>query len=851
MATASFATASLRWTVADTGLHSELLDLETTGTYDRKNGSSQPIARVYDGASFYSSNAVAFSNGPLHRCPAHPRGYKLRSGEQVLTITFATLSPSPVLTVLVTPLQHAILIRVLSFVDSGGTVTQVDFPFMATRFGSSGAGGIGTDWWWAQCGARYWDTAERRVLLCIPLGAPVEQYNGNTFYHKSYVPTVADSPVNLGPSHAAAALVCAAEADNATLRERIAEAEYQYSARNGEKVRGLPAVSKLEIFWHTLSLPYLSLLSEYQRRAGAGRVLIGFSDWFDLVTGGIPEGIWFDDATLIAWAAAERAAGIEVGPHILGGITPRDSDYYVNTATGATAQLRRESGTSLNGDLASTVTSGTMALTSVPAAWPSAGQVVIETDGAFEIVNYSAKVGGGVTIANRAYHQSTMGAKDHQDGDIVYLLPLDAATSNYYLLAFDGGISNWLQRIADRAHALFGDIDLPTFFDEIEDLVASGFPAWLVYQYAVRLWTDICAPSCFASADGAGGSQGHSLEVLCGHSDFGDYVNSTTFLTKIATDLAALYALPISAAGSGSGAITGHWRYRYLWTDVNGVVMHSDEARVNVTSKANVRLSGWPTASGGTVSIYRTVTGPGTTYKLVTAAFAASTASYADSIADGSLGAAIGGTDKLVANHRAIGLRRQIGWVRFQGSGTYATPLEIDAVCSIALAGGWPLTIQMTPAQVQTWPLRDANLRLIALYERGRIDGTVLVGVQRLVDGPNAPYMVFIDGEGVMWCVRCGLSSGSFGGAIPAYATDSPIGSNDFLTAWIPAGGSAVVTVPSVTPDDFAAYELTESGFARIAVNKVGSDSEFTFTDRVWIDCGALGKSAFDSATIA
>lgn len=116
---------------------------------------------------------------------------------------------------------------------------------------------------------------------------------------------------------------------------------------------------------------------------------------------------------------------------------------------------------------------------------------------------------------------------------------------------------------------------------------------------------------------------------------------TSNFPTQVAfgTTVGALQS--ISATPGGSGSITATWKYRYRWTSGDGTVEYSDVATAGPSSSTHVTVSGWPTHLGGTVTLYRTTDAGSVLYVVPgAAALAASTASYTDSTADGSLGTA-------------------------------------------------------------------------------------------------------------------------------------------------------------------------------------------------------------------
>ncbi|TXH53322.1 MAG: hypothetical protein E6Q97_13485 [Desulfurellales bacterium] len=89
---------------------------------------------------------------------------------------------------------------------------------------------------------------------------------------------------------------------------------------------------------------------------------------------------------------------------------------------------------------------------------------------------------------------------------------------------------------------------------------------------------------------------------------------------------------------AGAGLSVGTYKYTYRWDDGAGTVTYGKVLTITTTvGNQQVTLSGWP--GSGTVYIYRTVSG-GSMPFLFVASQAGATASYTDSTADGSLGAA-------------------------------------------------------------------------------------------------------------------------------------------------------------------------------------------------------------------
>jgi len=95
-----------------------------------------------------------------------------------------------------------------------------------------------------------------------------------------------------------------------------------------------------------------------------------------------------------------------------------------------------------------------------------------------------------------------------------------------------------------------------------------------------------------------------------------------------------------TAISGGAGALTGDYKWRWRHDDGAGLITYGAVMGAALTlAGERATVSGWLTTSG-TVAIYRTAAG-GSTYKLVTAAHAATTPTYSDNTVDGSLGATL------------------------------------------------------------------------------------------------------------------------------------------------------------------------------------------------------------------
>lgn len=101
-----------------------------------------------------------------------------------------------------------------------------------------------------------------------------------------------------------------------------------------------------------------------------------------------------------------------------------------------------------------------------------------------------------------------------------------------------------------------------------------------------------------------------------------------------------MYQRVTTAVSGGAGALTGDYKWRWRHDDGAGLITYGFVMFSALTLAAEqADVSGWLTTAG-TVAIYRTEAG-GSDYKLVTAAHAATSATYTDNTVDGSLGATL------------------------------------------------------------------------------------------------------------------------------------------------------------------------------------------------------------------
>lgn len=125
----------------------------------------------------------------------------------------------------------------------------------------------------------------------------------------------------------------------------------------------------------------------------------------------------------------------------------------------------------------------------------------------------------------------------------------------------------------------------------------------------------------------------NNLDIFPGDTAEGSRVGARRWLRRWGQRIQSI-TLSLQA---GPG-LTGDYTYIYIWTDTAGITHRSYSANTSPAAQ-KVRVTGWP--SEGTVTIYRTVAGPGPTLKVVVAALdAVANAFYDDAIADGSLGSA-------------------------------------------------------------------------------------------------------------------------------------------------------------------------------------------------------------------
>lgn len=112
--------------------------------------------------------------------------------------------------------------------------------------------------------------------------------------------------------------------------------------------------------------------------------------------------------------------------------------------------------------------------------------------------------------------------------------------------------------------------------------------------------------------------------------------------TAFGYHLAAPASAPTTGQGTSTGSLNGSYQWQVTFIDGYGETVPGPATGTQaITSSTNALLTAIPTGPASTTGrkIYRTVAGPGTTFKLVGTINDNTTTTYSDTVADGSLGA--------------------------------------------------------------------------------------------------------------------------------------------------------------------------------------------------------------------
>lgn len=221
--------------------------------------------------------------------------------------------------------------------------------------------------------------------------------------------------------------------------------------------------------------------------------------------------------------------------------------------------------------------------------------------------------------------------------------------------------------------------------------------------------------------------------------------------------LIAVPGAPSAAAAAGAGMGTGAYRYAITFVNAFGETSAGTEATVTTTGGNNqVSLTAIPTG-GSTVTarkVYRTLVGGGTgTTRFVATIADNTTTTYADSTADGSLGAAVptvntAGLTTTFAKGLVLGeLTSAQGVFKAYASGNsdgsqvpkglLAYAVSIDGGGNVSLAGEWGQTQRGVPMYVgggaifKTTDLTGLDANAVTVLGAALVQGTVANGQLR------------------------------------------------------------------------------------------------------------------------
>ena len=234
--------------------------------------------------------------------------------------------------------------------------------------------------------------------------------------------------------------------------------EQDYGLPIGTSGKQSPSQNKSQVFWMGgaggFTYADRNTVLQYTLNMGAGRMLIHDMLWGDQLNAWAPAPMWGGIANLKSWVDQCKAAGIQVGAHLLVGTIPKKSIPYVNA--GADPRLARDFSTALAASVNASLTNGLIQTTTSPAGWPTNTgdrDLVIDT----EIIQYTslktdAPPYGFQGPFVRAKNQSALGARSHSSGATVQRL---VNTNGDWGYLFDCGSTNGIgQNAADMAATL-------------------------------------------------------------------------------------------------------------------------------------------------------------------------------------------------------------------------------------------------------------------------------------------------------------------------------------------------------------------------------------------------------------
>ncbi len=150
---------------------------------------------------------------------------------------------------------------------------------------------------------------------------------------------------------------------------------------------------------------------------------------------------------------------------------------------------------------------------------------------------------------------------------------------------------------------------------------------------------------------------------------------------------------------------------------------------------------------------------------------------------------------------------KQLGWAQLARPDLPpTTPDELEYVLAKSAAYDMPVVYQLWMSGVKSWPLREANLALMARYEQLRLSGYLPVHQRLVAQKLGKDFMLFTDDGGTHHLVPVSLMSiGGGSRQVRGFISDGPVGGRRYATLWPTAGEIPMILImDGLVPADVA-----------------------------------------------
>jgi hypothetical protein len=140
---------------------------------------------------------------------------------------------------------------------------------------------------------------------------------------------------------------------------------------------------------------------------------------------------------------------------------------------------------------------------------------------------------------------------------------------------------------------------------------------------------------------------------------------------------------------------------------------------------------------------------------------------------------------------------KQLGWAQLAVPGLPATtPDDLEYILAKSAAYDMPVVYQLWMSGVKSWPLREANLALMARYEQLRLSGYLPVHQRLVAQKLGKDFMLFTDDSGTHHLVPVSLMSiGGGSRRVRGFISDGPVGGRRYATLWPTAGEIPMILI--------------------------------------------------------